>query len=187
MTRASSNGNLKASPQSSTWDNRQCGCTATGDAKRIKSMQATAVRTTQAGKNPTKNQKEIQHVSVWCAASQMAFLVSLILWRTENHNFVIQHIPNPNPPGHSRSLYMCIPFNPLYVRTVLLQCPSRHCPALRMQDSCPQQMHRHRGSGFPDGSSYCLPQPRPVHRACHANCKKNLSFLSRTPFPPASS
>ena len=56
-----------------------------------------------------------------------------------------------------------------------------------MQDSCPQQMHRHRGSGFPDGSSYCLPQPRPVHRACHANCKKkNISFLSRTPFPPAS-
>ena len=50
-------------------------------------------------------------------------------------------------------------------------------------------MHRHRGSGFPDGSSYCLPQPRPVHRACHANCKKKpffslpYTFSARALFP----
>ena len=45
--------------------------------------------------------------------------------------------------------------------------------------------HRHRGSGFPDGSSYCLPRPRPLHRTCHANCEKQTSlFFPVHPFRP---
>ena len=37
------------------------------------------LHSTQAGKNPTGNQKEIQHVSVWCAAASLPHMASRFL------------------------------------------------------------------------------------------------------------